>query len=577
MASSIPSGIFVPADRPITVGHGEYVVYHHSATGGKTAPARPTFEAALAVLNHFNFQTTDDRYEVIRSKIKGIDPTLEITFVPRTYYEMQFLKKGIKEDLARNDFCTNESVRPDPYTPHPTEGCWHTAYFEGEEDNNAEAVRTLAFNLNQNLVKKINKYLPGQTAFNFGALSYLTTKQTAFFRQFHDTFNLQQKQSEGAFKTAVFSEGTPIEKFSNDSHCFSMGIKDDQDAAFIQRAITLECHPIAESSYLLSRGTDFPTDLPYSPYNLDAPYSFSFGHSLFAGAMYNSGATSFVYMKGSQDGYVMAIPAKGEEADLFVVPKKHAICHLSSNHGVVFHPRSKVWKTAGDVWGFASFGRVRDIVEPFFSPLDRETLTDRMLAVKNNNAIFLRSATKPLLSLPPAFQPTIHIHANVPSGKNLFIRGSAPLSWEKSQPLVQIGDGHWIYRNPTLAAMEYKVLIDDLVWEEGPTHRMESGQSAVEAPYFNTPSAPIPGKGTSLSIRYNAGWGNSLSIVGSGPGMNWDHPTPLKNVGDDLWLWESTSHFENFEYKLVLNNSVREVGPNHRAHHGRKEEVFPRF
>ncbi|MES2121256.1 MAG: hypothetical protein V4492_00590 [Chlamydiota bacterium] len=581
-SSSVQSGISVPLDRPITVGHGEYVVYHQSPTGEKTAPSRATFDAALSVLNHLNSPAVDHRYEMVRSKIQAIDPTLEITFVPRTYYEMQFLKKGIKEDLARKDFCPNERKPPSSYASQPTEECWHTAFFRLEEDNNAEAVKSLAHRLNQNLVQKLIKHHPLESTFNFEAISHLTEKQIAFFRQFHDSFDLQQKRAQGEFLSPIFSEGTPIEKFSNDHLPFSMGIRNEEDAALIRRAITAECHPIAEKAYLLSRGTDFPTDLPYSPYDLDAPYSFSFGPSLFGGAMFTGRATSFVYMKSSRDAYMMAVRAHGKERELFDIPQKHPICHLSTAYDVLFHPRSKVWRTAGVVWGFGDSCRVRKAVEPYFSPLDRETLTDRILSLKHTNVIFLKSADHPVMALPPAFQPAVHIHAAASCGKSLFIRGSdGGLTWKKGKPLVQIDNDHWIYRfSSPFAEVEYKILIDDLIWEEG-THRASSGEDSVEAPHFNVPlklSYTSVGKRTwtSMSIRYNAGWGNTLSIVGNGPRMSWDTPTPLRLAGDDLWIAETTKHFDEFEYKLLLNGKP-ESGPNRRMRAGSKEEVYPRF
>ena len=88
----------------------------------------------------------------------------------------------------------------------------------------------------------------------------------------HGTFDLSQKRSQGQSQSSYFSEGTPITKFSRRG---GMGIGSDHDAMIVQNAVTLECHSIAEKAFLLYRGTDFPTDLPYSPQNLNQPYSFS--------------------------------------------------------------------------------------------------------------------------------------------------------------------------------------------------------------------------------------------------------------------------------------------------------------
>jgi hypothetical protein len=164
---------------------------------------------------------------------------------------------------------------------------------------------------------------------------------------------------------------------------------------------------------------------------LDA-IKYSFGSGLFAGALFRQGATAYVYARDSKDGYVMAVPASEVAAsDLFFIPKKHTICHLASNHGVVFHPRTKVWETNETVWGFGQV-RSRGFVEPWFSHLDRETLTDRMLGIKHNNTIFLKSSERPVLAIPPSFQPTVQIHATVPFGSSLYISPSSTkcLSYE---------------------------------------------------------------------------------------------------------------------------------------------------
>src|ERR1700733_5459832 len=196
--------ITVPLDRPITTGHGEYIVYHQN-NGQKTAPSRDTFNRAYAVLNQFNSPSIDKRYKTVRKKIKAIDPSLEITFVPRTYYEMHFLKKCIKEDLNRRDFCENERVKPNPHAPNRSD-CWHLIHFSNEEDDNAEAVKCVAFNMNQNLVKKIIKYPLESCSFTFKTIAQLSDKKIKFFTDFFNSFDLSARTQKGEFRSHYFSE-----------------------------------------------------------------------------------------------------------------------------------------------------------------------------------------------------------------------------------------------------------------------------------------------------------------------------------------------------------------------------------
>jgi hypothetical protein len=143
---------------------------------------------------------------------------------------------------------------------------------------------------------------------------------------------------------------------------------------------------------------------------------------------------------------------------------------------------------------------------------------------------------------------------------------------------VQVGDDQWIYRiSNSFRHLEYKILIDDIVWEEGGNHTLDPEKHAEEAPYFNVPSTPIQGKTTRLSIRHRVTPGSTLSIGGTGPGLSWSALTPLRRVGDDLWIWETSRTFNNFDYKIVLGGNTWESGPNHRAKHGRKEEVLPQL
>lgn len=570
--------VFNKPENLITVGQGEYIVYHQVSNGEKIAPNREIFNSIYTVLSHLNSPLVDQRYDVIRNKIKSLDPSLEITFIPRTYYELHFLKKCIKEDLKQGDFCLNEKNQPNPYAPNKIKDCWHLVHFSHEEDNQAEGVKVVAFNMNENLVKKLNKHLKNESTFSFQKISNRCNEQIQFFNQFGRNFDLASKNAQGQFCSHYFSEGTPMHKFSRGG---CMSITTLHDAEIVRNAVSLECHEIAEKSFLLFRGTDFPTDLPYSPNNVSQPYSFSFGSGLFAGALYRQGATSFNYMKDSKDGYVMAVPAQDLQHSPFVIPKKHTLCHLSSHYGTVFHPRTKIWHTNGDIWGGLNHHLGNSFAGPFFCSLDKETLSDQVLNFKRNNVIFLNSTQNETMVVPPAFQPTIHIYAQIPPGTNLSIRGNgAGLSWNKGQPLVEIEDNHWIYPvSKNFETIEYKTLIDDKIWEpiKG-NHTLKAGNNAtVEAVDFKLPSTPPLGKCTRLSIRCDAGKGNAFKIYGTGPGMSWQKGVDLKKVGDDLWVWETSSYFNNFEYKIATNSNRWETGPNHRAQFGKMEEVFSRF
>ncbi len=143
---------------------------------------------------------------------------------------------------------------------------------------------------------------------------------------------------------------------------------------------------------------------------------------------------------------------------------------------------------------------------------------------------------------------------------------------------MQVGDGEWIYRiSKNFKHLEYKILLDDSVFEEGANHKLEPGSNALETSSFNLPSVlPSNGKTSRLSVRCNPGMGHALTIRGTGPGLGWNYDVPLKNLGEDLWMWETNQHFNNFEYKILIDGVKWETSPvNHRAHYGNKVEILP--
>jgi hypothetical protein len=90
-----------------------------------------------------------------------------------------------------------------------------------------------------------------------------------------------------------------------------------------------------------------------------------------------------------------------------------------------------------------------------------------------------------------------------------------------------------------------------------------------------THSRPI----TYITIKYDPGYGNSLSICGSGPKMNWDpeKAVPLRCVGNDIWIYETSETFEEFNFKILLNNKTWEDGSDHFIHRNNPVQITPHF
>jgi hypothetical protein len=82
---------------------------------------------------------------------------------------------------------------------------------------------------------------------------------------------------------------------------------------------------------------------------------------------------------------------------------------------------------------------------------------------------------------------------------------------------------------------------------------------------------------TRIQIKCNAGFGNGLTIRGQGAGLSWDKGTPLKNLNDDEWVFETEDNFTEIEFKILINDTTFELGQNHIIKHGNYLKYRPKF
>lgn len=122
-----------------------------------------------------------------------------------------------------------------------------------------------------------------------------------------------------------------------------MGIRNETDAQIIRDAIAFECSKIAVHSLFLYRGSDFQKDSASSLPEQDKPYSLSYGSSLFAGCLYDGGATAFHYMRNEKNAYAVPLAFHQLDDSPFFVPTTHPVAQLSGD-GEIFHARTKAWK-----------------------------------------------------------------------------------------------------------------------------------------------------------------------------------------------------------------------------------------
>lgn len=67
---------------------------------------------------------------------------------------------------------------------------------------------------------------------------------------------------------------------------------------------------------------------------------------------------------------------------------------------------------------------------------------------------------------------------------------------------------------------------------------------------------------TTIIAKCDAGFGNVLTLRGSGGGLNWDTGVEMDNVDASEWVWKSTKVTGELEFKVLLNDQVWSTGQN---------------
>lgn len=362
-------------DDNIQQGYGEYIVFHQSENTSRS-PNRETFEGAYEIFNDYLPATvmnrgpesramhdSINRYNIIRERIKSIDASLEVAFIPRTLYEMFLLRKCIQEDLKNKSICPftdgNNFIKKaqdfkrtqgtyeeylktyEEYLKKCSEvrtkrKCWHLCFFDNADNyNNDSGVKEIAFRLNRKMVKTFS---PTSGGFTYQKFVEFAENEITFFKTH---FENGKKGNQKVFSINHINPTTNF-GFEGGRIHYSMAVKDNNDQV-IREAVALECSMAAHHCFFIYRGANFVAD--YSPCikkGQERLRSLSYGSSLFAGSVFDPTATVFYYVKQTKDVYAIAIPFNQLHTSPFYIPPTNAIVQLFSI-GEFFHARSKAW------------------------------------------------------------------------------------------------------------------------------------------------------------------------------------------------------------------------------------------
>lgn len=317
---------------PLTKGNGDYIVFNRKT---HAAPSKELFEQAYQILNDSNCQ---NKFELI----KKIDPNLEVAFIPRTLYELIFIRKCVKEDVKAKASCPylnrhrQEMFNPETDFPGQDEispkdikqlhqkrrserKCWH--FYPGRDRrSNREGIQEIAYRLNKAIIKAMK---PQDGGFTFQDFTDQTEKELDYL----------QGDAKGRIDQDRNFPGPVI-------------LFDDKESEMIQKSLMLDCSRLAEKSLFLYRGAVFSEDSPEKDGN---PISLSYGTSLFAGCVYDvtgKSATAYAHMKKTKNAYVIPIPfdqLNRLDRSPFTMPSNSILDQLFGV-GEIFHPRTKAWQ-----------------------------------------------------------------------------------------------------------------------------------------------------------------------------------------------------------------------------------------
>lgn len=354
---------FKPAKGTITTGQGEYIVFHQLENGETRQPTPKTFERAYQLLlahqprslARQSMEACENRYALLNQALKRVDPSLQAAFVPKTLYELVFIRKIISEDLKHNSLCARVSPRVHEEALEDQDGfnstqaadiakrkCWHICFFKDEGDDQHEGIKKIAFRMNKVLLKALK---PSNDGFTFKDIQNFGENELTFLRTYY--IETQEKKARGEHILWRNTDGGPATNFVQDKRyggTFPMAIRDETVAQIVRNALTLDCSDRAKNSLFLYRGSNFEDD---SLSDGAKPYSLSYGTSLFAGCIFDGGATAFYYMRSNFADSAHAVNISFDQIDCspFFVPQTNTLTQLYG-YGEMFHARTKAWAGA---------------------------------------------------------------------------------------------------------------------------------------------------------------------------------------------------------------------------------------
>ncbi len=353
----------LPPSGAIQNGYGEYLVYRPNA--GKAEPiSQKEYEQIFDLLEQGRSLDNSNKNEWLKQQIRTrLGQDIELTFIPRTLYEMLFVRACIQEDVQKG-YCNNAletriwshliNSEEKQLKRKLQEFSWqHSLYEDADYKSNFAPKNGLdyrrghliecASRLNQVALQLLK---PVQAeGVTYAQIQTSAKELLQFFQEVNDPktalhqkiLKLGSDQYVGIARECAEEEYRHWGKASS----YPQGIATQRHLQIVDKALQIECSLEAAHSTVLYRGSKFQLD---SLARNDSPNSLSYGTSLFAGALYDGGAEAFHYMRSRlADAHAILVPRGEQKSAPFHFFNVHPLIQVASK-GEIFHSRSKVWK-----------------------------------------------------------------------------------------------------------------------------------------------------------------------------------------------------------------------------------------
>lgn len=380
---------------PISNGQGEFLVFRQNPCGKLETLTYEVFSSVYEILNRYSVTSiasklphqAEKRDLLIKQQIKQIDPELHVAFIPKTLYELLFIKELIEEDAQSAEFFYRKFDFRNPNAPlldpldkkfaewESLSDTVNAIKFLGvkerllpESANYCPHVTLLAYKIN---AIAVNTLVPSPLGFSFSDIMWHTDTLFKYFEWHYkmglagDLGDVQERDikldtpEDNFFQTllATFARSESVE--DKRQSCLSrllkmfetpspvhlcrkscLAINSEEQTTIIKKVIMLECSPLARTHIIIYRGGSLEEDTVMR--SSGEIHSLSFGSGLFSGAVLDPTAAAWTFIRPvSKDGYAIPIPIDQLDKSPFHLPPTNTVVQLVSG-GEMFHPRTKI-------------------------------------------------------------------------------------------------------------------------------------------------------------------------------------------------------------------------------------------